>query len=125
MSESKGTALLLTFTVVLTGLSSTSLLQVPQAAYSQTDYEEYLITETNTEQELNQQNIGSGSSSNTNCGTNIAGTNLAQPITCSSNPVEPPTPNEDFETATFSRTVRLEPGLGQEQLKYPAQKEPK
>jgi hypothetical protein len=92
--------------------SSTSVLQVPQAAYSQTDYEEYLITETNTEQELNQQNIGSGSSSNINCGTNIAGTNLAHPITCPSNPGEPPTPNGDFDTATFSRTVRLEPGTG-------------
>jgi hypothetical protein len=111
MSESKSKALLLTFTVVLTGLSSTSLLQVPQAAYSQTDYEEYLITETNTEQKLNQKNIGSGSSTNVNCGANIAGTNLAEPITCPSIPGEPPTPNEDFATATVSNTVRVEPGF--------------
>jgi hypothetical protein len=93
MSKSKSKALLLTFTIVLTGLSSTSLLQVPQAVYSQTDYEEYLNTETNTEQELNQQNVGSGSSTNINCGTNMAGTNLAQLITCPSTPVETPTPD--------------------------------
>ena len=68
--------LLFTFTVVLTGLSSTSLSQVPQVAYSQSDYEDYLITETNIEQELNQKNIGSGSSTNINCGANIVGTNL-------------------------------------------------
>jgi hypothetical protein len=108
MSKSKSKALLLTFTVVLTGLSSTSLLQVPQAAYSQTDYEEYLITETNTEQKINQKNIGSGTSTNVNCGANIANTNLGQPITCPSIPGQSPTPNQDFNTATFSRTVRVE-----------------
>jgi hypothetical protein len=82
MSKSESKALLLALTViVLAGLSSTSLLQALQAAYSQTDYEEYLITETDTEQGLNQQNIGSGSSSNINCGTNTIGTNLIQPIT--------------------------------------------
>jgi hypothetical protein len=71
MSQSKSYALLLSFTVVLTGLSTTSLLQPSQAAYSQTDYEEYLITETNNEQNLNQKNIGSGSSTNINCGANL------------------------------------------------------
>ena len=70
MSKSKSEALLFTFTVVLTGLSSTSLLQVPQAAYSQTDYEEYITME-NADQRINQKNVGSGSSSNVNCGTNV------------------------------------------------------
>ena len=59
---------------------------------------------------LNQKNIGSGSSTNINCGTNIAGTNLAQPIDCPSIPGQSPTPNEDFTTATVSKTVRIEPG---------------
>jgi hypothetical protein len=110
MSKSNGNALLLILTVMLTSLSITSILQPPQAAHSQTDYEEYLITETNTEQKLNQKNIGSGSSTNINCGANIVGTNLAEPITCPSIPGEPPTSNEDFTTATVSRTVRIEPG---------------
>jgi hypothetical protein len=107
-TDVKVDALLLTFTVVITGLSSTSLLQVPQAAYSQTDYEEYLITETNTEQKINQNNIGSGTSTNINCGANIAGTNLAEPITCPNIPGEPPTSSEDFATVTVSNTVRME-----------------
>jgi hypothetical protein len=34
------------------------------------------------DQRINQQNIGSGSSTNINCGINEVGTNLAQPITC-------------------------------------------
>jgi hypothetical protein len=67
--------------LLLTGLSLTSLLQSPRTAHSQTDYEEYVILESINQQGVNQQNIGSGSSTNINCGTNIAGTNLARPIT--------------------------------------------
>jgi hypothetical protein len=106
--------LLLSFTLILTGLSTTSLLQPPQAAYSQTDYEEYLIVETNNEQKLNQKNIGTGSSTNINCGTNTITSDSPQAITtlCPSVPGQSPTPDEDFDTATFSRTVRLEPGSG-------------
>jgi hypothetical protein len=81
MSKSKNSVLLLTFTVMIS-LTATNLLESPQAAHSQTDYEEYLIVETDTAQELKQKNVGSGESTNVNCGTNIAGTNLAQPITC-------------------------------------------
>ena len=71
MSKLKSKALLLTFTAVLTGLLSNSLLQVPQAAYSQTDYEEYITTETNNEQKLKQENTASSGSTNINCGTNL------------------------------------------------------
>jgi hypothetical protein len=110
MSKSISNSLLLTLTMMVTSLTMTSFSQLPQAAYSQTDYEELIITENNNEQKLNQKNTGSGISTNTNCGTNIAGTNIAHPITCSSVPGQSPTPNEDFDTATFSRTVRLEPG---------------
>jgi hypothetical protein len=110
MSKSKRNVLLLPM-VLVTGLSITSLIQSPQAAHSQQDNDEYLITETNNEQKLNQKNIGSGISTNINCGANIAGTNLAGPITCPSIPGEPPTSNEDFATATVSNTVRVEPGF--------------
>jgi hypothetical protein len=68
---SKSNALLLSFTLVLTGLSTTSLSHSLQAAYSQTDYEEYLIVETNTEQNLAQKNVGSGESININCAKNL------------------------------------------------------
>jgi hypothetical protein len=71
------------------GLSGVSMLS--QVAYSQTDYEEYIIMEDIDQQSINQENIGSGSSTNINCGTNTAGTNLAQPITCPSIPGETPT----------------------------------
>ena len=67
--------------LLLTGLSLTSLLQSSRAAHSQTNYEEYIIMGSINQQGVNQQNIGSGSSTNINCGTNIAGTNLARPIT--------------------------------------------
>jgi DNA-binding beta-propeller fold protein YncE len=39
-------------TVLLTGLSLTSILQLPQMAYSQQDYEELIITEANSDQKL-------------------------------------------------------------------------
>jgi hypothetical protein len=107
MSKSERKALLLTFALVLTGLSSISLFQVPQAAYSQTDYEEYLITETNTEQELNQQNIGSGSSTNVNCGTNIAGTNLHQQITCPIITGEKPSPGIAVRSVVTQRVAEI------------------
>ena len=47
------------------------MLQAPQAAFSQTDYEQYIIPETSNKQKINQQNIASGSSTNINCGTNM------------------------------------------------------
>jgi hypothetical protein len=62
---------LLPLTVLLIGLSLTSILQLPQAVHSQQDYEELIITGTNNDQKLNQKNIGSGTSSNLNCGTNV------------------------------------------------------
>ena len=71
----KGNALLLTF--VSTGLSIATLLQPLQTAYSQTDYEEFIIMENINQQKINQQNIGGGSSTNIGRGTNTAGTNLA------------------------------------------------
>jgi hypothetical protein len=109
MSKSKDNALLLSFTVILIGLTITSLSQPLQAVYSQTDYEEYIVME-NIDQRINQKNTGSDSSTNINCGANIAGSNLSQPITCPSVPGQSPTPSRDFDTATFSRIVRLEPG---------------
>jgi hypothetical protein len=45
----------------------------------------------NVDQRINQQNIGSGSSTNINCGTNMAGTNSPQQITeCPDIPGETP-----------------------------------
>jgi hypothetical protein len=86
MSKSKDSIFLLTLTVMVTGLFLTSLSQSPHAAHSQTDYEEYLIVDTDTAQELKQKNVGSGESTNINCGTNTAGSNLVQPIQCPSIP---------------------------------------
>ena len=62
--------------MLLTGLSLTSILQLPQAAHSQQDYEELIITETNNNQKLDQKNSGSGSSANLNCGTNVDDSSL-------------------------------------------------
>jgi hypothetical protein len=90
MTKSKSKALLLTLTTILTGLSINGLLQPTQRAHSQQDYDEYLITETNNEQKLNQKNIGSGSTANLNCGTNIVGSDST--LACSSIPGENPTP---------------------------------
>ena len=61
-----------------------------QVAYSQQDYEELIITETNNKQELNQKNIGSGGSNNLNCGTNLV--DSSQQLICPSVPGETPTP---------------------------------
>jgi hypothetical protein len=83
--------LLAPLTVLLTGLSLTSILQLPQAAHSQQDYEDLIITETNNEQKLNQKNIGSGSSSNLNCGTNVI-ESTSTSTTCPTIPGETPTP---------------------------------
>jgi hypothetical protein len=114
MSKSKSNSLLLTLTMMVTSLSMTSFSPLPQAAHSQQDFEKYIVSETNNEQKLNQKNIGSGSTVNLNCGTNVVASNSPQQITmtCLSIPGGTPTPNEDFDTATFSRTVRLEPGSG-------------
>jgi hypothetical protein len=81
---------LLPLTVLLTGLSLTSILQLPQAAHSQQDYEELIITETNNDQKLNQKNIGSGSSSNLNCGINVIDSTTTS-ATCATIPGETPT----------------------------------
>jgi len=86
-----GTLKLLPLAILMAGLG---ILQSPLLAQSQTDYEEYIIMEDIDEQKINQQNTGSGSSTNVNCGVNIAGTNLAQPITttCPTLPGETPNP---------------------------------
>jgi hypothetical protein len=107
MSKSKDNALLLTLTVMITGLSVTGLLQPPQIAYSQQDYEEYIIIE-NVDQRINQQNIASGSSTNINCGLNTAGTNLAQPITtCPSIPGETPSPGIAVRPVVTQRVAEI------------------
>jgi hypothetical protein len=58
MLKSKDNALLVTFSVMLTGFSITGVLQSPQTVHSQQDYEEYMVTETNNEQKLKQENTG-------------------------------------------------------------------
>ena len=76
---------------MVTSLSMTSMLQLPPVAHSQQDFEEYIILETNSEQKLNQKNIGSGSSSNLNCGINeIESTSTS--TTCPTIPGETPIP---------------------------------
>jgi hypothetical protein len=99
MSKSKSNALLLLFTVVLAGLSMTNL-QPPLTARSQQDYEEYIIME-NVDQSINQKNTGSGTSTNINCGTNAAGSNL-QPIQC---PQSTPTPGAGVVPVVTQRAV--------------------
>jgi hypothetical protein len=101
---SKGKVSLLTLTVIITGLSVTSLLQSLRTAHSQQDYEEYLIVETNTAHELKQKNVGSGESTNINCGTNTAGTNLAQQITCPAIP----TPRTAVVPVVTQRVVEVQ-----------------
>jgi hypothetical protein len=81
---------LLILTIMVTSLSMTSFSQLPQAAHSQTDYEELIITENNNEQKLNQKNTGGGSSINLNCGTNVIESTLFEQITCS---IEEETPS--------------------------------
>jgi hypothetical protein len=90
MSKLKRHILLLPLTALAVGLSLTCSLQIPLTAYSQQDYEEYIITGTNTEQKLNHKNVGSGSSTNLNCGTNIVGSDST--LTCQSIPGENSTP---------------------------------
>jgi hypothetical protein len=90
MSKTKRNLLLVPLTVLVGGFSLTSTLQLPQA-HSQQDYEELIITETNNEQKLNQKNIGSGSSSNLNCGTNVI-ESTSTSTTCPTIPGETPTP---------------------------------
>jgi hypothetical protein len=105
MSNSR--RLLLPLIVLLTGLSLTSILQLPKAAHSQQDYEELIMTETNNEQKLNQKNIGSGSSSNLNCGTNVI-ESTSTSMTCTTIPGETPTSDLEFVTTTVSDTVPFE-----------------
>ena len=102
--------------VLLTGLSITNLIQSPQPAHSQQDFEKYIITETNTEQKLNQKNIGSGSTVNLNCGTNVVASNSPQQITmtCQSIPGGTPTPGTTVIPVVTQRVVEVEvvPGIG-------------
>ena len=119
MLKPKINVFVLSLTTMVAVLSSVSLLQPHQAAYSQTDYEEYIIME-NVDQRINQQNIGGDSSTNINCGTNIAGSNLAQPATCPSIPGETPISNVEFTTVTVSNTVHLDvSGLGTAEVSCP------
>ena len=76
---------------MVTGLSMTSMLQLPPVAHSQQDFEEYIISETNSEQKLNQKNIGSGSSNNLNCGINVI-ESTSTSTTCPTIPGETPIP---------------------------------
>ena len=57
MLVSKSKRSLLPLTVLLTGLSLTSILQLSQTAHSQQDYEELIITGTGSEQELEEQEL--------------------------------------------------------------------
>jgi hypothetical protein len=84
-----GTLKLLPLAILMAGLV---ILQSPLLAQSQTDYKEYIIMEDVNEQKINQQNIGSGSSTNINCGTNVFDNNSPQSITCPSILRENPTP---------------------------------
>lgn len=60
------------------------------------------------EQELNQQNIGSGSLTNINCGINLAGTNLAQPLTtCPSIPEGTPSPGITVRSVVTQRVAEI------------------
>ena len=70
MSKSKSSFLLLPMVVLVTGLSMTSILQLPHVANSQQNYEKYIVSETDNEQKLMQENTGSGGSTNINCGRN-------------------------------------------------------
>lgn len=96
--------------ILLATLSVAGAMERPQIAQSQTDYEEYIIMES-VDQGINQQNIGSGSSTNINCGANTAGTNLAQPITCPSPPDggngNPPLP-QAFTTTIVSDSTQIQ-----------------
>ena len=105
MSKSKSNALLLSFTVMLTGLFSTSLLQAPQVAFSQTDYELYIIPETSNKQKINQQNIASGSSTNINCGTNML--DSSQQLVCPRVPPETPTPGTTVVPVVTQRVANI------------------
>jgi hypothetical protein len=109
MSKSKSKVLLLPLVVLLTGLSITSLIQSPQPAHSQQDFEKYIITETNTEQKLNQKNIGSGSTVNLNCGTNVVASNSPQQITmtCQSIPGGTPTPGTTVIPVVTQRMAEI------------------
>jgi hypothetical protein len=94
MSTTKS-SILLTLTMLVIGLSMTSILQTPKIAHSQQDYEEYLIAETNTEQRLAQTNIGSGESTNSNCGENSIVGGLIDAQFCGMLDLDPgPTPVE-------------------------------
>jgi hypothetical protein len=84
-----GTLKLLPLAMLMTGLG---ILQSPLLVQSQTDYEEYIIMEDINEQEINQQNTGSGSSTNINCGANVYDDTSPQSITCPSIPGDTPTP---------------------------------
>jgi hypothetical protein len=108
MSKSNCKALIITFTMMITGLSAAGLSQVPQPVYSQTDYEEYIVMEDINKQKINQKNVGSGSSTNVNCGTNIAGSNLVQPITCPSIPGETPAPSTTVIPIVTQRVVEVQ-----------------
>jgi hypothetical protein len=97
---------LLPLSMLMTGLD---ILQSPLLAQSQTDYEEYIIMEDINEQKINQQNIGSGSSTNINCGTNAVGTNLPQPITtCPSIPGETPNPGIAVRPVVAQRSAEAQ-----------------
>jgi hypothetical protein len=64
-------------TAMLTGIFSTT----PMTAYAGgDDYDGGDGSETNTEQKLKQKNIGSGKSTNTNCGSNLIDTAIGNTL---------------------------------------------
>lgn len=107
MFKTKIVVLILPLTILVTGVLVVSIF--PQAAYAQTDYEAYMITETSNEQKLKQENTGSSSSTNINCGTNVVADNTYQPITptCPNIPGETPTIDKEFTTTIVSSTTRI------------------
>lgn len=91
MSDTKRDVLLLPLTALMTTLAITSILHT-QSAYTQQDYEELIMTETDINEKLQQENIGSGSSPNIECGINIVDSNSPQQLTCPNITGETPAP---------------------------------
>ena len=106
MSNSRRSPLPLT--VLLTGLSLTSILQLPQTAHSQQDYEELIITETNSDQKLDQKNTGSGSSVTTLIVVRmLSDSHLFEQISCSIEEEIPPTEVTAIKPVVTQREVEI------------------
>jgi hypothetical protein len=95
---------LLPLAILMAGLG---ILQSPLLAQSQTDYEEYIIMEDVNEQKINQQNIGSGSSTNINCGANVYDNTSPQSITCPRIPGGTPAPGTTVIPVVTQRAANV------------------